>query len=171
MTHRAFSMPAVCAAAVLAALVSVPSPAQAQVQGTVIIQSGAQLTYRNRPPPPPPRAVARPSQRRGQVWVKSHWEWRGSRYAWNDGYWVKARRGYAYAQPRWEEQGGQWRYARGEWRPVHHRGDRDSDHDGIRNRYDNDRDNDGLRNNRDRDRDGDGVRNNRDRKPDNPNRY
>ena len=173
MSYRFFSKSALCAGAVLAALISVTSPARAQVHGTVIIQSGPQLAYRDLPPPPPPRVIARPSQRNGKVWVEGHWEWRGSRYVWNNGYWVKARRGYAYAQPRWYQEGGQWRYTRGEWRAAKHgRGHGSDRHDKDRHHSDRkDRDHDGWRTNRDRDRDGDGVRNNRDRKPDNPNRY
>lgn len=147
------------------------APAQAATQGTVIIQSGPTLEYRNLPPPPPPRVVDRPGARRGHVWVDGHWEWRGSRYRWVDGYWLKMRPGHSYRQPHWVQRGGEWRFERGGWedRGRRMRG-RDSDGDGVRNRYDRDMDGDGLRNDRDRDRDGDGVRNRRDSRPDNPRR-
>src|SRR5690606_722482 len=132
------------------------APAQAATQGTVIIQSGPTLEYRNLPPPPPPRVVDRPGARRGHVWVDGHWEWRGSRYRWVDGYWLKMRPGHSYRQPHWVQRGGEWRFERGGWedRGRRMRG-RDSDGDGVRNRYDRDIDGDGLRNDRDRDRDGD----------------
>lgn len=160
-----------------AAALSVSLPAQAATQGTIIIQSGPQLAYRDLPPPPPPRSAHRPGVRKGQVWVDGHWEWRGTRYRWVDGYWLQARRGYAYQQPQWVQRNGQWTYVRGDWR----RGDdyrrgraHDRDHDGIADRYERnprDWDGDGLRNNRDKDRDGDGVRNRDDRYPNNPRRY
>lgn len=149
-------------------------PAQAATQGTVIIQSGPQLQYRDLPPPPPPRAMNRPGARRGHVWVDGHWEWRGSKYRWVDGYWLQARRGYAYQQPQWVQRNGQWTYVRGDWRrgdAYRHGRARDRDHDGIPDRHDRDWDNDGLRNDRDRDRDGDGVRNRNDRQPNNPRRH
>lgn len=157
------------AAAASLALASL-APAQAATQGTVIIQSGPRIEYRNLPPPPPPRAAYRPSARRGHVWVEGHWEWRGSRYRWTDGYWMKARRGYEYRQPHWVQRGGQWRFENGGWSQPRRPGMRDQDRDGIPNRYDRDRDGDGLRNDRDRDRDGDGVRNRYDSHPNNPRR-
>jgi hypothetical protein len=82
------------------------------------------------------------------AWVPGHWEWRGHRHVWMQGYWVKARPGYHYREPRWAEHDGRWAMQRGGW---------DRDRDGVANRYD-------------RDRDGDGVPNRHDRKPDNPRR-
>ena len=160
---------AIAAAAATLALASLGS-AQAATQGTVIIQSGATIEYRNLPPPPPPRVAERPGMRRGHVWVEGHWEWRGTRYRWVDGYWTKARRGYVYRQPHWVQRDGDWRFERGGWYQGRGPGMRDRDHDGIPNRFDRDMDGDGLRNDRDRDRDGDGVRNRRDRHPNNPRR-
>ena len=84
--HRPLAIAAAAAALALASL----APAQAATQGTVIIQSGPTIEYRNLPSPPPPRMVARPGMRHGQVWVDGHWEWRGTRYRWIDGYWTKA---------------------------------------------------------------------------------
>ena len=80
------------------------------------------------------------------AWVPGHWEWRGHRHVWMQGYWVKARPGYHYREPRWVEHGGRWNMQPGGW----------------------DRDGDGIPNRRDRDRDGDGVPNRYDQRPDNP---
>ena len=80
------------------------------------------------------------------VWVPGHWEWRGHRHVWMQGYWVKARPGYHHREPRWVEHGGRWNMQPGGW----------------------DRDGDGIPNRRDRDRDGDGVPNRYDQRPDNP---
>ncbi|MGP1629085.1 MAG: YXWGXW repeat-containing protein [Giesbergeria sp.] len=156
--------PLLLAAAVATLGLTSLAPAQAAVQGTVIIQSGPTLQYSNLPPPPPPRMQHRPSPRRGHVWVQGHWEWRGNSYRWVDGYWLQMRRGYDYRQPNWVQSNGQWRFESGGWH-----GDRDMrDHGGRPNRYDRNRDGDGLRNDRDRDRDG--VPNRYDRHPNNPRR-
>ena len=53
---------AIAAAAALA--MASFAPAQAATHGTVIIQSGPTLEYRNLPPPPPPRVVQRPYAKR-----------------------------------------------------------------------------------------------------------
>mgnify|MGYP006374120803 FL=1 len=125
--HRPLAIAAAAAALALASL----APAQAATQGTVIIQSGPTIEYRNLPPPPPPRMVARPGMRHGQVWVDGHWEWRGTRYRWIDGYWTKARAGYMYRQPNWVQRDGDWRFEPGGWDQRRGPGMRDSDHDGI----------------------------------------
>jgi hypothetical protein len=102
--------------------------------------------------PPAPRYEAVPAPRRGWVWVPGYWDWRGHRYAWVQGQWVRERPGYVYHGPRWTERGGRWHMDRGHW------GRRDRDRDGVPNRFD-------------RDRDGDGVPNRFDDRPDNPRRY
>lgn len=121
-------------------------PAQAAQPGIVMAQSSNH--GHAMPAPPPPRHEAVPRARRGQVWSPGHWEWRGHRYVWTAGTWVKARPGYRYREPQWVEHDGRWELRRGGW----------------------DRDGDGISNRNDRDRDGDGVRNRDDRRPDNPNR-
>ena len=146
MSRLSLSSASALAAIALTTFLSSTVPAQAAIQGTVIIQSSPQLAYRN-VPPPPPRVVNRPGARRGHVWVEGHWEWRGARYRWVNGYWLQARRGYAYRQPQWVQHHGRWTYVRGDWR----RSNGQQLHD--------------------RDRDGDGVRNRRDRSPDNPRRH
>lgn len=121
-------------------------------------------------PPPPPAAeyqVVAPA-RPGYFWVPAHYEWRGNRHVWVQGYYLRERPGYYYQAPRYVQYGGHWQYNPGVW----HRGGRpamDRDRDGVAGRYDRDRDNDGIRNSRDRDRDGDGVPNRYDRAPDNRN--
>ena len=155
----------------------------------MVIQSGAPHYQQPGPvriqyqAPPPPRHEATPRQRRGQVWVPGHWEWKGRQYVWMQGYWVKARPGYYYRPHRWEDRDGRWHMQPGGWDRdrdgISNRYDRDRDGDGVPNRYDRtpdgrvmppgrDRDGDGVPNRYDRDRDGDGVPNRRDHHPSNP---
>lgn len=122
-------------AAAALALASSMGTAQAQTHGTVVIQSGGP-SYQVIPAPPPPRAYAHPRARRGQVWVDGHWEWRGNRHRWVEGYWVKARPGYAYRQPQWVERNGRWHFEDGRWYTARGKGMRDRDRDGVPNRYD-----------------------------------
>lgn len=141
-------------AAVSIALLSLGAAtvAQAQTSATVVIQSGQPQYHTGAPvlvqygPPPAPRYEPVPQPRRGMAWVPGHWEWRGHRHVWMQGYWVKARPGYAYREPRWEQHGDRWEMRRGGW----------------------DRDGDGIRDRHDRDRDGDGVPNRYDSRPNNP---
>ncbi len=123
-------------AAVSIALLSLGAAtvAQAQTSATVVIQSGSPQRFQHPAPalvqyqaPPPPRHEARPRHRRGMAWVPGHWEWRGHRHVWMQGYWVKARNGYHYREPRWVEHGGRWNMQPGGW---------DRDGDGVPNRYD-----------------------------------
>ncbi len=124
----------------LAAVVSIAllslgaaTSAQAQTSATVVIQSGQPQYHGAAPvrvqygPPPPPRHEAVPRPRRGQAWVPGHWEWRGHRHVWVQGYWVKARPGYHYREPRWVDNGGRWEMRPGGW---------DRDGDGVPDRYD-----------------------------------
>lgn len=123
------------------------APAHAQSTAVVVQAGNVQVQYTQAPPPPRYEAMPRP--RRGMVWVPGHWEWRGHRHVWLNGYWVKARPGYHYRPAQWQERDGRWHMQRGGW---------DRDGDGIPNRYDHDRD-------------GDGVPNRYDRRPDNGHRY
>lgn len=83
--------------------------------------------------PPAPRTEAVPAARRGHVWVPGHWDWRGERYVWVKGNYMRERRSYMYDQPSWEERDGRWHRTGGAWR----RGNRDNDGDGVKNRDDN----------------------------------
>lgn len=120
--------------------------------GTVAAPSFADVIV-VRTAPPAPRHEVVPQARRGQTWVAGHWDWNGRRHVWVKGTWVRDRQGYIYNPTVWEQRDGRWVVERGGW----HRGNRDSDHDGIPNRVD-------------RDKDGDGVPNRRDDRPNNPNR-
>ncbi|WP_426210312.1 YXWGXW repeat-containing protein [Massilia sp. TWP1-3-3] len=83
--------------------------------------------------PPAPRTEAVPAARRGHVWVPGHWDWRGERYVWVKGNYMRERRSYMYDQPSWEERDGRWHRTGDAWR----RGNRDNDGDGVKNRDDN----------------------------------
>ena len=103
--------------------------AQAAPSATVVIQAGPhapQPAY-VMPPPPPPRYERVPAARRGMVWSQGHWEWRGQRYAWVPGQWMRVRHGQHWRQPQWSQHGGRWQFEHGRW---------DRDRDGVPNRYD-----------------------------------
>jgi hypothetical protein len=110
--------------------------------GPSVTASAADIVVRVAPPAPRYEAV--PGPRRGWVWVPGYWDWRGHRYAWVQGRWVRERPGYVYYGPRWVERGGRGHMERGRW------GRRDRDPHGIPNRFDRDRDNDGVPNRFDR---------------------
>lgn len=118
------------AAAVLALGLGAGGAAQAAPSATVVIHAGPQAmhpAYGVQTAPPPPRYERVPGPRRGMVWSQGHWEWRGHRYQWVPGQWVRVRHGHHYRQPRWEQRNGHWRFNQGRW---------DSDRDGVPNRYD-----------------------------------
>lgn len=99
--------------------------------GAVTVPASAVIIVRQAPPPP--RAETVPEARRGHLWVPGHWDWRGKRYVWVKGNYMRERRGYMYDQPAWEEREGKWHRTGGNWR----RGNRDNDGDGVKNRDDN----------------------------------
>jgi len=106
-----------------------PGYAQAQGYGPQVQSGYVQVQHYG--PPPPPRQEAIPGPRHGQQWVPGHWEPRGPRHVWVNGYWVQERRGYAYAQPAWRERDGRWEMDRGRWERRH-----DADGDGVPDRFD-----------------------------------
>ncbi len=69
-------------------------------------------------PPPPPRAVvvtrpARPGA--GHVWIAGHYVYRGGRYIWVKGAWVKPpRKGVVWVPGRFDTRKGVW--VSGRWR-------------------------------------------------------
>lgn len=159
----------------LGACAYLPLPSMAQTSYSVVIRSA----------PPAPIYEAVPAPRRGYVWAPGHWEWRGHRHEWVQGYWITERPGYAYSAPAWSRRDGGWYYEPARWTPYGRDRDRDGipdrmewrghdrDRDGIPDRYEHrrggrwDEDRDGIPNRYDRDRDGDGVPNRYDRAPDN----
>lgn len=113
------------AALALAGALWAAAPAQAQPAqpGVVVAPAHGHAI----PAPPLPRHEAVPRARRGQVWSPGYWDWRGRRYVWVPGTWVKARPGYRYREPHWVERDGRWELRRGGW---------DRDGDGVPNRND-----------------------------------
>lgn len=89
-------------------------------------------------PPNARRERVRP--RAGYIWVAGHYQWRGSRYLWQPGYYQRARRGEVYVQPRWVQNGNRWQYQRGNWRNENRR---DRRNERRENRRENRRDNRG----------------------------
>ena len=68
--------------------------------------------------PPAAKPEPTPSTRTGYLWVRGHWELRGSRWSWRAGEWVKIRPGYAWYDGDWERHGNRWHWVEGHWRPI-----------------------------------------------------
>jgi hypothetical protein len=64
--------------------------------------------------PPPPRYVE-VSYRPGYLWVDGYWAYRGSRWVWADGYYVRERPGYYYAQGSWTRRNGRYHWVEPRW--------------------------------------------------------
>lgn len=65
--------------------------------------------------PPAPRVIVAPSARRGFVYAPGYWQWRGKRYVWIDGRYIRERRGQVWVADRYERRGGDWILVRGHW--------------------------------------------------------
>lgn len=53
----------------------------------------------------------------GYVWTNGYWAWRGGRYYWVDGRWVRPPRGrHQWVEGGWNRDGRAWRYREGRWR-------------------------------------------------------
>jgi hypothetical protein len=64
--------------------------------------------------PPEPRDE-RPPPRRGQIWVKGHWDWSNGQWQWTAGHYERERAGSRWNDGRWEQRDGRWQYAEGRW--------------------------------------------------------
>jgi WXXGXW repeat (2 copies) len=91
-----------------AALAS-PLTASADVDGAVITRTIA---------PPLARDEPAPAFRNGYTWSPGFWDWRGTRYVWMKGEWVREKPGFTWAGWRWVEEGGRWHFLRGGYAPV-----------------------------------------------------
>ena len=92
----------------LAASASV-MPAHSDVEGAVIVRTVA---------PPPARDETAPAFRNGFDWSPGFWDWRGTRYVWMKGEWVREKPGFRWESWRWVEEGGRWHFVRGGYAPV-----------------------------------------------------
>jgi hypothetical protein len=150
----------------LGAAAYAPLPSMAQASYSITVTSA----------PPAPKYERVPAARPGYFWAPGHWEWRGHRHDWVQGYWMAERPGYVYTAPVWHQRDGGWYMEPARWSQH----GRDRDHDGIPDRYEHrqerweherkDHDHDGVPDRYDHDRDGDGVPNYRDSAPNNPRR-
>ena len=78
---------------------------------------GAGALYVRTAPPPPRYAVVGVAPGPGYVWTNGFWDWRGSRWVWVEGRWMRAPRPHAvWVAPEWRQEGRRWRYHRGYWR-------------------------------------------------------
>lgn len=64
--------------------------------------------------PPRPR-YERVTARPGYVWVQGRYEYRGSRWVWQPGYWVRGRAGYHWEHGQWVRRGNRWHWVEGRW--------------------------------------------------------
>ena len=89
---RSFSFAlAVCAASVVACSSALPMPRQARQPRSQYFPV----------PYPPPAAFAETVPRRPDreaLWIDGHWAWRGGRFVWQRGGWVRVPPGARYAQ-------------------------------------------------------------------------
>jgi hypothetical protein len=64
---------------------------------------------------PPTLREERWEARRGFVWVRGRWEWRGGEWAWVPGHYERERAGYIWREPRWEQRDGVYVNVEGSW--------------------------------------------------------
>jgi hypothetical protein len=91
------------AAALAAALLTLPSAATAQVAVGITIAPPAALYE----PVPPWRA--------GWIWEPGHWAWVNGQYVWRRGYWFAVRPGYRWVAGVWVPRGPNWVWVPGLW--------------------------------------------------------
>lgn len=93
----------------LAVLASTTTPVRADVENAVVIRTHA-------PPLDKPESV--PVARTGYAWSPGFWDWRGTRYVWMKGEWIREKPGFRWEAWRWVEDGGRWFFVRGRYAPV-----------------------------------------------------
>ncbi|MBK9071634.1 MAG: YXWGXW repeat-containing protein [Myxococcales bacterium] len=81
------------------------------VSGSARLSTSGSIAY-SEPPPPQEEVV---SHRRGYVWIKGRWDWRGGQWVWVAGRWEAERGGYAWEAGRWERRGRNWHWVEGRW--------------------------------------------------------
>lgn len=96
--------------------------------------------------PPASRYEVIPDARPGYIWAPGYWDWRGGRYVWVRGHYLREARGMHWHPHRWVEREGRWALEQGRWarEPFDdryayrgwERRHRDSDGDGVPDRYD-----------------------------------
>ena len=88
----------------------VPMAASASIEDAAIIRHIA---------PPPLRAERMPvTHKPGYTWSPGFWDWRGEKYEWVKGEWIKERPGYRWEAWYWGSEGDQWYFVRGRYLPV-----------------------------------------------------
>jgi len=70
---------------------------------------------------PPDLRIEHYQERPGYVWQNGYWRWRGNRYDWVRGRYVRYRRGYRWSDGRWENSDRGYYWRSGRW-------DRDNDY-------------------------------------------
>ena len=70
--------------------------------------------YVNVAPPVAPVEVV-PAARPGYVWTPGYYNYRGGRYVWSRGVFVRERPGYRWHPHGWVSEGGRYHYDRGHW--------------------------------------------------------
>jgi WXXGXW repeat (2 copies) len=77
----------------------------------------AQTVIRMAPPAPVQVGVVGRPPGAGYVWTNGFYRWRGGRYVWMPGTWMRPPyRGAVWIQPRWVPGGGGWVFHKGYWR-------------------------------------------------------
>jgi hypothetical protein len=107
MDRTAFSRASIATALIFLALagtacVSSPEPRTRVVVGI-------------RGEPPEPRVIVVPSTRAGYVYAPGYWQWRGNRYTWVEGRYVRERRGQVWVADHYDRRGNDYIFVRGHW--------------------------------------------------------
>ena len=69
------------------------------------------------PPPPVAFGAVGVAPGPGFVWIDGYHGWRGGRYEWVQGRWVRPPRpGARWVRPEWRPEGRGWRFHEGNWR-------------------------------------------------------
>lgn len=84
-------------------------PASADVENAVVSRAIS---------PPAAQFESIPPARTGYAWSPGFWDWRGTRYVWMKGEWVREKPGFRWEGWHWVDEGGRWYFVRGRYTPV-----------------------------------------------------
>ena len=107
MTTAGFARASIASAVIVFALAGTACVSAPEPRSRVVISVRGE--------PPAPRVVVAPGARRGYIYAPGHWQWRGNRYVWVEGRYLKERRGHVWVADRYERRGNNWILIRGHW--------------------------------------------------------
>lgn len=81
-----------------------------------LMNCASRVVYVRKAPPAARVEVRTAKPYAGAVWVPGYWRWKGRKYVWTSGRWVKARPGKTFIKGYWKKTPRGWRYVPGHWR-------------------------------------------------------